>query len=161
CVCCAHVLPAGNLILAPPATILSQSRKPPPCHACLLHLRYSSYLARAFAMRVAAVTATRSVRRRRYLTQTSSWLLGLLVVLGLLPCAASSDEAPAKATDARRPNIVLIVSDDQGYADLGCLEGSQIITPNLDRLAREGTRLTSFYVSWPACTPLRGSILTG
>lgn len=112
-------------------------------------------------MRVAAVTATRSVRRRRYLTQTSSWLLGLLVVLGLLPCAASSDEAPAKATDARRPNIVLIVSDDQGYADLGCLEGSQIITPNLDRLAREGTRLTSFYVSWPACTPSRGSILTG
>ena len=47
-----------------------------------------------------------------------------------------------------RPNILLIVSDDQGYNDLGVL-GNGIITPALDRLAREGTRLTNFYVSWP------------
>ncbi|MDF1754311.1 MAG: sulfatase-like hydrolase/transferase [Verrucomicrobiales bacterium] len=59
-----------------------------------------------------------------------------------------------------KPNIVLIVSDDQGYNDLGIL-GNGIITPNLDRLAREGTRLTNFYVSWCACTPSRASILTG
>lgn len=59
-----------------------------------------------------------------------------------------------------RPNILLIVSDDQGYNDLGLL-GNGIITPNLDRLAREGTRLTNFYVSWPACTPSRASLLTG
>ncbi|MFV1965885.1 MAG: sulfatase-like hydrolase/transferase [Pirellulaceae bacterium] len=60
----------------------------------------------------------------------------------------------------RAPNIVLIVSDDQGYNDLGVL-GDHIITPNLDRLAREGVRLTSFYVAWPACTPSRGAFLTG
>ena len=58
-----------------------------------------------------------------------------------------------------RPNIVLIVSD-QGYNDLGVLN-DQIITPHLDRIAREGVRLTDFYVTWPACTPSRGSFLTG
>jgi len=66
---------------------------------------------------------------------------------------------PAIATE--KPNIVLIVSDDQGYPDLGCIGTTPILTPNLDRLAAEGTRATSFYVTWPACTPSRGSILTG
>lgn len=61
---------------------------------------------------------------------------------------------------AEKPNIVVVVSDDQGYNDLGVL-GDHIITPNLDRLAREGVRLTNFYVTWPACTPSRGSWLTG
>ena len=67
---------------------------------------------------------------------------------------------PAILTAAERPNILLIVSDDQGYNDLGVL-GNGIITPHLDRLALEGTRLTNFYVTWPACTPSRGSLLTG
>jgi len=62
------------------------------------------------------------------------------------------------ATD--KPNIVLVVSDDQGYNDLGVLS-DRIITPNLDRLAKEGVRLTDFYVAWPACTPSRGAFLTG
>ncbi len=61
---------------------------------------------------------------------------------------------------ADRPNILLIVSDDQGYNDLGTL-GNGIITPTLDRLAKEGTRLTNFYVAWPACTPSRAGLLTG
>src|SRR5688572_20735499 len=60
----------------------------------------------------------------------------------------------------RPPNVVLIVSDDQGYNDLG-LTNPEVITPALDRLAREGVRLTSFYVAWPACTPSRGAMLTG
>ena len=59
------------------------------------------------------------------------------------------------------PNIVLILADDQGYRDVGCFGGDVIQTPNLDRLAREGVRATDFYVTWPACTPSRGSILTG
>ncbi len=59
------------------------------------------------------------------------------------------------------PNIVIIVSDDQGYRDLGCFGSDEVKTPHLDRLARGGVRLTSFYVSWPACTPSRGSLLTG
>ncbi len=59
------------------------------------------------------------------------------------------------------PNIVMIVSDDQGYKDLGCFGSQEVLTPHLDRLAREGAKLTNFYVTWPACTPSRGSLLTG
>lgn len=59
------------------------------------------------------------------------------------------------------PNIVVIVSDDQGYKDLGCFGSQEVITPHLDRLAKEGVKLTNFYVTWPACTPSRGSLLTG
>ena len=62
---------------------------------------------------------------------------------------------------ARPPDLVVIVSDDQGYNDLGCCGNDVIQTPNLDRLAAEGVRLTDFYVTWPACTPSRGSLLTG
>jgi arylsulfatase A-like enzyme len=61
----------------------------------------------------------------------------------------------------RPPNILLIVSDDQGWPDLGCIGSKPIQTPHLDRLAKEGVRLTNYYVTWPACTPSRGSILTG
>ncbi len=60
----------------------------------------------------------------------------------------------------RPPNIVLIVSDDQGYNDLG-LTNPEVLTPALDRIAREGVRLTNFYVTWPACTPSRSGFLTG
>lgn len=74
----------------------------------------------------------------------------LLAILGLVTPWCRAD----------RPNILLIVSDDQGYNDLGSL-GNGIITPALDRLTREGVRLTNFYVSWPACTPSRASLLTG
>lgn len=59
------------------------------------------------------------------------------------------------------PNVLLIVSDDQGYRDLGCFGSSEIKTPHLDRLASGGVKLTNFYVTWPACTPSRGSLLTG
>lgn len=59
------------------------------------------------------------------------------------------------------PNVILIVSDDQGWPDLGCIGSKPFITPHLDRLAAEGVRATSFYVTWPACTPSRGSVLTG
>ncbi|MBP88517.1 MAG: N-acetylgalactosamine-6-sulfatase [Planctomycetaceae bacterium] len=78
------------------------------------------------------------------------FLFATVVLLAFAPAIDAAD----------RPNILLIVSDDQGYNDLGLL-GNGIITPSLDRLAREGTRLTNFYVSWPACTPSRAALLTG
>jgi len=62
---------------------------------------------------------------------------------------------------AAPPNVLLIVSDDQGYRDLGCFDSNEVKTPHLDRLAKGGVKLTSFYVAWPACTPSRGALLTG
>lgn len=78
-------------------------------------------------------------------------------LIACLLAAALSASARAEAP----PNVLLIVSDDQGYADLGCFGSDEAITPHLDRLAADGVRLTNFYVSWPACTPSRGSLLTG
>jgi arylsulfatase A len=92
---------------------------------------------------------------------------GLASLLGFTAVGLADNEpgrnvvADPARNAARPPNILLIVSDDQGYADLGCYGSTQIRTPNLDRLAAEGVRLTSFYVTWPACTPSRGSLLTG
>ena len=67
----------------------------------------------------------------------------------------------AASLEARPPNILLIVSDDQGYMDLGSMGGPDIRTPRLDRLASEGIRLTSYYSAFPVCTPSRGALLTG
>jgi arylsulfatase A-like enzyme len=61
---------------------------------------------------------------------------------------------------AKPPNVVLVITDDQGYGDLGCHGNAKIRTPNLDRLAKQSTRLTNFYVC-PVCSPTRASIMTG
>lgn len=61
--------------------------------------------------------------------------------------------------DSRRPNVLLILNDDMGYSDLGCY-GSEIQTPNLDRLAQGGLRFTQFY-NTARCCPSRASLLTG
>ncbi len=63
--------------------------------------------------------------------------------------------------EIERPNIILIVSDDQGYNDIAEYGADDILTPNLDQLVREGILLTSFYVTSSVCTPSRGSLLTG
>ncbi len=60
----------------------------------------------------------------------------------------------------RRPNIILIFTDDQGYQDLGCFGSPSIKTPNLDRMASEGLRLTSFYAQ-PVCGVSRAALITG
>ena len=93
---------------------------------------------------------------KRFCLLPNSFLTVLAAIL-----AIAVDVSRAQDASVQRPNILLIVSDDQGYADLGCFGSREILTPNLDRLASEGVRLTNFYVSWPACTPSRGSLLTG
>jgi len=60
-----------------------------------------------------------------------------------------------------RPNVVFILADDLGYADLGCQGATDIRTPNIDRIAREGTRFTSYYVAQAVCTASRASLLSG
>jgi arylsulfatase A-like enzyme len=61
----------------------------------------------------------------------------------------------------RKPNILVIVSDDQGYADVGFNGGKAVPTPHLDALAASGVRCTSGYVSHPFCSPTRAGLLTG
>ncbi|MHB1036108.1 MAG: arylsulfatase [Pirellulales bacterium] len=85
-----------------------------------------------------------------------------LTFLTLVLCvghAAQAEAARTKAARPSRPNIVLIMADDMGYSDLGCY-GSEIRTPNLDRLAAGGLRFTQFY-NTARCCPTRASLLTG
>ena len=67
----------------------------------------------------------------------------------------------AVSSGQQRPNVVLILSDDLGYHDLGCYGHPKIKTPVIDQLAQEGVRLTSFYSGATVCTPSRMALLTG
>ena len=78
-------------------------------------------------------------------------LAAILAVLAGLPCAM--------AAEASRPNIIIILSDDMGFSDLGCY-GGEIQTPNVDSLAAGGLRFTQFYNA-ARCCPARASLLTG
>ncbi|MBT6153102.1 MAG: sulfatase [Planctomycetaceae bacterium] len=71
-----------------------------------------------------------------------------------------NDVRQVAAESAARPNIVVIFTDDQGYGDLGCYGSETIRTPRIDRLAKEGTRFTSFYAQ-VVCGPSRSALLTG
>ena len=65
------------------------------------------------------------------------------------------------AADTVKPNIIFILADDLGYADLGCMGATDIKTPHLDRLAAEGVKFTDFYANAPVCTPTRAGFMTG
>lgn len=65
------------------------------------------------------------------------------------------------AADEPRPNFIIIFADDQGYNDLGCFGSEKIKTPNIDQLAAEGRKFTSFYVPCSVCSPSRAALLTG
>jgi arylsulfatase A-like enzyme len=80
-----------------------------------------------------------------------------LTALLLFPLAAlQAADAPAK-----KPNVLIILSDDQGYADAGFQGSQEIPTPHLDALAGSGVRCTSGYVTHPFCSPTRAALLTG
>src|SRR5438034_5642610 len=84
----------------------------------------------------------------------TSIIASLLFSLSLLIIPASAAET------SRPPNIVLILADDLGWADLGCYGADLHETPNIDRLARESVRFTDAYAA-PVCSPTRASLLTG
>jgi arylsulfatase A-like enzyme len=62
---------------------------------------------------------------------------------------------------SRPPNVVIIFTDDQGYADVGCFGAKGFTTPNLDRMAKEGRKFTNFHVAQPVCSASRAALLTG
>ena len=78
-----------------------------------------------------------------------------MIFLGTAPSVLGQPSArPTK------PNVILIITDDQGYGDLGFHGNPKIRTPNLDKFARQSVRMKNFYVS-PVCSPTRASLMTG
>jgi len=114
--------------------------------AALCHSNLHGPPARAFRS-FANPKASASPRWQRA-SRCTAWL-----ILPLLFCVV--------ARAAEKPNLILLLADDMGYADVGAFGGVDSLTPNLDRLAAEGTRLTRFYASSAVCTPTRAAILTG
>src|SRR5881394_1970131 len=80
-----------------------------------------------------------------------------LVLLTILTALAAAQASSAPT----RPNIIFLLTDDMGYGDAACYGGRLVPTPNIDRLAKEGTRFTQFYAASPVCSPSRTGFLTG
>jgi arylsulfatase len=90
----------------------------------------------------------------------------VLVFMAALATAGSLAAGPAPAASppaaaGRRPNIIFILADDLGWAELGCYGQTKIRTPNIDRIAAEGIRFTQHYAGSPVCAPSRCVLLTG
>jgi arylsulfatase A len=83
-----------------------------------------------------------------------------LLLLSILSLLILAPAMPSRAADAGKPNIVVIFIDDLGYADIGPFGATKQKTPNLDRMAKEGMKLTSFYAA-PVCSVSRAQLLTG
>ncbi|HUT88255.1 MAG TPA: arylsulfatase [Thermoguttaceae bacterium] len=85
-----------------------------------------------------------------------SWLAGFVLAVGTMGHGLPASEAAEPA-----PNVVYILADDLGYAELGCYGQEKIKTPNIDRLAREGMRFTQHYCGNAVCAPSRCVLMTG
>ena len=84
-----------------------------------------------------------------------------LACLGLVALGAIVTGCTGRERVERPPNFIIILTDDQGYADVGVYGARGFDTPNLDRLAQDGIRFTSFYMANSACSPSRAALLTG
>src|SRR5574337_892526 len=94
--------------------------------------------------------------RRRDQTRMNTYMKYLLAILFVVLFGWI-----ANAGEARGPNIVLILADDLGYADVGCFGSKYYETPNIDRLAADGMRFTSGYTCGPNCQPTRAALMSG
>jgi len=84
--------------------------------------------------------------------------VAITVLLGLVT-SVTSYSAESRLAECR--NVVIILADDLGWGDLGCYGHAKFKTPNLDRMAAEGVRLTNFYAACPFCAPTRAALMTG
>ena len=104
-----------------------------------------------------------TMNRRDFLALVSSGVAAGSAVAGLALPSMQIHAAPGQSSPQKRqhrPNVVLMICDDLGYGDLGC-DGSNLPTPNLDRMAAEGLRCTHFNASHPICSASRAGLLTG
>jgi len=92
----------------------------------------------------------RHISRRQFLAATAA----------AYPAFALGASPKARAANQDKPNVVVIYTDDQDFDQLGCW-GGNVLTPNIDRLARQGTKLNRYYACSPVCTPSRYNALTG
>ena len=98
-------------------------------------------------------------RTRREFLKTMGFAAASAGTLSILPgCASLSQMMAAKK---KRPNIIVIISDDMGYADISCHGCQDIATPNIDSIAQNGILFTNGYVSCPVCSPTRAGLVTG
>jgi len=82
------------------------------------------------------------------------------IIAFTISCRQAKDENVTGEADGQKPNVIIILTDDQGWGDLSINGNTNIATPNIDSLARSGAMLTHFYVS-PVCSPTRAEMLTG
>ena len=93
------------------------------------------------------------MRYNRFLVMKRFRLPGYLLLLFLLACIST--------LSARRPNAIIIFTDDQGTVDMNCYGAKDLVTPNMDGLAKRGVRFTQFYSAAPVCSPSRVGLMTG
>ena len=101
------------------------------------------------------------MRRRDFLITLTAAVLGGCASKRTVGGAEPTTRPGAAEPGARRPNVIVIVADDLGYADLGCYGGRDVPTPNIDSLANNGIRFTNGYVTAPVCSPTRAGLITG
>ena len=99
-----------------------------------------------------------TVTRRDFLKAASFGTAGAALTFPKL--GEAGDQAVGNEGQTK-PNIVIILTDDQGYADVGCFGAKGFTTPHLDQLARDGRRFTNFHVAQPVCSASRAGLLTG
>ncbi len=94
------------------------------------------------------------------LYQMNNYFSIIIVFIALCFLSCHRKQGSKELNELKKPNILLIITDDQGYGDLGCHGNPFILTPNLDSMAAESTEFSNFYVS-PVCAPTRSSLMTG
>ncbi len=91
----------------------------------------------------------------------ASRALAALAAIFLATCSLLGSTVGQERAVVSRPNVILILADDLGYGDLGCYGATDLHTPNIDGLAKQGMRFSQFYANSPVCSPTRAALLTG
>ncbi len=114
---------------------------------------------------VLPIVQARAIEKGHEMLQTSRRRLPQFLACGLLAVSSAvfpgCSSEPLAQPEAAKPNILFILVDDLGWADVGCFGSKLHETPNIDRLASQGMKFTNAYAACPVCSPTRASIMTG